>query len=166
MKKEESEIRTPDKASTNVRAWMITAKPTAKAQEATVRGWLLNGPFHPAWSYWIVSAIHLREIPGTPPPTIAVPGATHELLIISLQSPPSSPDRHPNPDDLESLHYLLPPDVSRQVAGLTDDQAARICDLMVVRILAGHMSPDSDFRSAWNRAIDETAEHFAGGGHS
>jgi hypothetical protein len=164
----QNEIRKPDLQAKGVhviQAWRIAAPITEPAQQATLRSWLVHGGFHPMWTYWLVSTVHLRDIPGTPPPAITIEGATHEFTILSLESPPSCPERHPNPDDLETIHHLIPPDVSHQLVGLTDEQAIAICDLMIQRIIDGQMSPDSDFRSHWNRALDATADHYRRGVH-
>mgnify|MGYP003389946411 CR=1 FL=1 len=154
--------RDPDRTGLG-KAWIVPVpENAAPEQAATVRGWLLRGPWHPLWSAWMIAVVHLRRIDGTREPYLQFPGASHEFLIISLESPPSCPDRDPDPDDVSTWYALEPPDAVVQVSGITDEQAAEIADLIVEKILAGDASPDSDFRAYWERTIPATAEHYNG----
>ncbi len=156
-------MRDPDRQGMG-RGWIVNAPPQKKDQEATLRSWLIYGPWHPMWSAWAISSVHLRDIEGVAPAKLQFPGATHEFLIVSLESPPARPDR-PDPDDLNTWHLLMPPDASVQVTGITDEQAIAICDLMVETILAGNASPDAENRSFWKAMLPRTAAHYAGGLH-
>ena len=162
-------MRAPDLSGV-ARGWRIdlvsanrqSGKPDTSA---TLAQWLVNGPFHPLWSYWIVACIHLRPIDGVPQAKVSVPGATHEFLIISLESAPGSPEHRPDPDDLSTWHILQPADCVHQEIGLTDQQAADICDLIVRAACEKGWTLDSDARSFWQDTIARTAEHFRLGGH-
>lgn len=157
--------RTPDLTGPYGRAWRITAPPLVPDQQATLRAWLLHGAWHPFWTFWEVAVVHLRPIEGVRPPTKRYPEAEYEALIVSIASPPGSPERKPDPDDLQSMQPLLPPDCARQFDGVTDEQAARLADDVVHAIVVSGMSPDSDHRHAWERRIDATVEHLRAGLH-
>lgn len=135
-------------------AWRIRLDLANKAQSATLGAWLVNGDFHPAWHYWEVAVIHLRPIEGVPDASKQYSEAEHEFAIISL-----NPDFEPDPDDPETLHYLRPIDLVYQCHGLTDQQAIRILDdMMIGSILVGRLSPDSDYRSAWEEFLKRCVE--------
>lgn len=143
-------------------AWKMAVGPDARPeQEANILSYVVNGPYHPHWSWWAVSVIHLRGIPGAQPPHRQYPEAEYELMILSID-----PETPPNPDKPfpQDIRYLEPPDVVCQFHGITDDQAAKVCDSVVRAICAGR-SCDSDYRSFWEDAIESTVDHFRPGGH-
>lgn len=155
----------PDLVGVSGRAWKVTKPDTLRspAQAASLESFLVNVPnAHPFWAFWIVSVIHLRDLPGVPPAKKTYPEATHEFLIVSL-NPEKGP---PNPDDIETLHPLTPPDVSEQFSGVTDAQAVAVNALCVRAIVDGLLSPDSDYRRLWAQVIRNTVEHAATGGHA
>lgn len=145
-----------------MRAWKLDLSGISKAGTHTDVGtWLVNGPFHPFWRWWIVSAVHLRDVEGAPPAKLRVEGATHEIMVISLK-----PDEEITPERLEGgdLPYLAA-EMTHQVVGLRDDQAEYLLELMVRYIGSGRISPDSDYRSMWPEILDNTAEHLRYGTH-
>lgn len=145
-------------------AWRITARANVD-QDATVESWLVQGPWHPLWTYWLVASVHLRDMPGqSRPPVKRFAAATHEFLILSLQSPPGIADVHPDPDDLNTLRHLDPPDVVTQFVA-TDEEARKLVDLAVKAIVLTGKSPDSDYREWWVRSIPRTLEHIRFGKH-
>ena len=144
------------------RAWeMKVGKQARPDQEATLIGYIINGPWHLLWSWWMVAVIHLREIPGVKPPNKRYPGAEYEFMIISID-----PDVPPNPDKTfpQDVKYLTPIDVVYQFDGVTDEQAKEICTTAVKVIIKG-MSPDQDYRSWWENSIAKTVEHYKAGVH-
>jgi hypothetical protein len=159
-------IRRPDLEVANRRAWRLDLdKAQGPDQSACVSEWLVNGPFHPFWTYWLVGAVHLRPIEGaTQAPVINVPGASHEFLILSLDSPPAGAVR-PDPDDFKTFRILEPPDFVQQQIGLTDGQAIDITEQIVRAIVVLGWSPDSDYRRRWDETVAKTAEHARLGGH-
>jgi hypothetical protein len=61
--------RAPDFRGVGGAAWQIPMAPLGQRGkpdvDGTIAGWVLNAPqAHPLWTYYLVSAIHLREIPG------------------------------------------------------------------------------------------------------
>jgi hypothetical protein len=164
-----------------VRAWKLpNPEPGVgePAWQATIRCWYLNGPFHPAWSWWQIGVVHLRDIDDVPPANLAYPEAEYELMIVSFNPEAGEPDIDKADraerwaKEGESM-YLSPPDCARHFhldptldQGTRDLQAAEICDLVVKAIVNKGMSPDSDYRSAWHEVIDTTAQHYREGLHT
>lgn len=149
-----------------VRCWRMRKVVTRPDQEAGIATWVINGPFHPLWRWWALGVVHLRPLAGVRPVVLRREGASHEVLIFSVD-----PEKCPEPDidKLEreggELPNLMPLDLVHQVVGLDDEQAAELAGLMVKAIVAGEMSPDQDFAEMWRRTLDTTAEHLRSGGH-
>jgi hypothetical protein len=161
-------VREPDLVSRmykGVKAWRIT-KRSHLDHQATLESWLVQGNFHPAWTFWQVSAITLADIPGVPPAKKRYDGAEYEFLIASLESPPGSPEVHPDPDDIETLRPLLPLDVVVQFHGVADGHAAGIVKAAVTVIVMDGVSPDSDNRTWWVQMVNQTADHIRAGKHN
>jgi len=159
-------MRAPDFEGLHGRAWRIAIRPEDRqrpAQAASLAGWHLHCPqAHPFWSWYMVTLIHLREIPGTPPPTLHAPGNSHECIVMSLNPdhPLVEPGRIQHP-----LHYLEPFDHVLQFGGTTDAQAIQVIELYLRACVNGHLSPDSDWRRAWRDLLPGTIEHVVTGTH-
>jgi hypothetical protein len=139
-------------------AWQIdVARSRALAGEneesdSTVALWIVYAPWaHPFWSYYFIGAIHLRPIPKLPPAKINLPGATHEVIVFAL-----SPDFVPDPVDSKKNRRLSPvnfvgqwivPDRPNPVD--LDRGAREKIDGVVLEIIRGKLSPDTDFRHQW-----------------
>lgn len=151
--------REPDLTGQHGRAWEIKkeGRDLRPDAQACLAAWLLQRPeAHPFWDQWVVSCVHLREIPGAAPPRKEKPENDHEFVIFAL-----NPQAHPEPNpDAERFSYLQPCDLVYQCAGLTDAQAADICKLMVEHILHGGASPDSDWRRWWENSLASTVKHY------
>jgi hypothetical protein len=154
-----------DKAS----AWIIpidrSRKDWTPDWDGTLCLYLLQCKWaHPFWSWYHITGIHLRDIPGVKPAHRQFPEAGHEIVIMSL-----NPKTEHDPDKLstgeQSLEYLLPLDLEHQVAGLSDEQFKGLVQDVVVAVVEGRMSPDQDYRQWWKQAIDQTAEHIREGRH-
>lgn len=168
-------MRGPDKNGV-ARAWKLdtTELKTAiggEAPDAEVATWLVNGSFHPFWSWWQVGVVTLDDIPGFPPANRQYPEAQWEFSITSLNAGPRCDLIEVDIDALERGEipavpgHLTPQDVVVQFHGVTREQAATICELAVAAIVGGQ-SCDSDFRSWWKNAITKTVEHYVLGVHS
>lgn len=163
------------------RAWRIRAGDATERGHADSWGhgsagvgadFLIHGPYHPFWNWWYVSIIHLRPIESAPPPHVHFPGATHEVLCLSLDPEPRN--GRPAFPDLERIEsgdvehglpgFLQPADWVVQVVLPSDEEARRLGDLIARHICAGQ-SCDSDFRGYWERTLATTAEHLRLGGH-
>lgn len=175
-------MRAPDKSGV-ARAWRIEQSPEAIAAHEREWGyppasigptWLVNGPYHPLWSWWYVGVVSLADRPGTPPARRRYPEAEYELMILSLN--PSPTDGRPAVPDIDGLEaggdamrclpgFLTPPDVVFQFDGVTDDQAAGLAEI-AVDVIVGGQSCDSDFRQWWLGSLQATVQHIREGLHA
>ena len=115
--------------------------------DASLACWLLRSPhFHPAWTWWSMSLIHLRPLPNVKPPVIRMQGATHEFLVMSCDPSGGEPDV----DDISKAPKLLtPPDVEQQFIAESDAQALEGIRKLLGEVVKGRLSPDSDYRAMW-----------------
>jgi hypothetical protein len=159
-------MREPDVKGPYGRAWFIRDKdPKFVDHQACLGSWLVNVPgAHPFWEYWLVTIVHLRDIPGqSKPATKKYPEAEFEFGIHSID-PAIVPE--PDPDNaLEGYPLLNPPDVIEQFHGISDRDALRVAEGGISAMIHGRISPDQDFRPMWNRLITGTVEHFRSGAH-
>jgi hypothetical protein len=149
-------MRAADRKGLVAEAWLSRAVPERPQQEASLVQWVVKGPFHPAWEYWVLAVISLEEIPGAPSAHKKYPEAEYELMIVSL-NPECYP---PDPDVADGLDFLLPIDLIYQFDGVSDAQAMEIASLAVQAICDGRISPDQDFRSVWEKALDATVRKY------
>lgn len=166
-----AERRDPDIDDALGSAWKSTAESDVPDHQANIAAYLVTGkkhattpadwagPFHIFWNWWMVGVIHLREIEGVKPPHKQYPEAEYELMIVSLNPEAGEPDVDGAPG---TLSFLSPVDVVEQFHGITDEQAAQVCEAAVKSICMGTMSPDQDFRSAWHRVIQQTVAQYRG----
>lgn len=158
-------MREPDVTGPFAKAWFFSNKdPKVPDHQACLGSWLLNMPgAHPFWSYWLVTCVHLRDIPGVKPAHKKYPEAEFEFSIHSID-----PERCPEPDPdkaLEGFPLLSPVDVVEHFHGLSDRDALRVAEAGINAMCHGRISPDQDFRAEWHRVITGTVEHFRQGGH-
>ena len=117
-----------------------------KGNEFTVGYWLVFAPWaHLVWQYHAISLVHLRGFVKKEPPKIALPGATHELLIFALD-----PKHNIDP---YNLRILEPISISQQFISENDAEALSILEKCIQRIADGELSPDSDFRKVWHHIL-------------
>lgn len=153
--------KTPDLQG-HALAWKVADIRSTKDQEACLGTWLVYAPWaHPFWHTWAMSVVHLRDIPGVPPAHKKYPEAEYELLIAALD-----PNKGPDPDHPENgFAFLHPIDVVEQFHGISDRDATRLLESAVRAIVAGTISPDSDYRSVWRDSVKGTVEHYRSGVH-
>ncbi len=157
-------MREPDLAGPCGRAWKMPNKNELPSHQAHISSWLVNRPgAHPFWQWWVVSMIHLRDLPGVPAAHRHYQDAEFEFTIFSID-----PERCPNPqpDDPNGYPHLVPLDVVEQFHGVSDADASRICLSAIQAIVQGILSPDQDYRQSWKESIRQTVEHFASGRHT
>ena len=172
-------MRPPDLSGV-ARAWRIKTEAQEKARFK--RGgigypsgqigsvWIVNGPYHPFWSWWQVGVITLGDIPGAPPSNKMYPEAEYEFSIYSLNAGPQCDRETLDIDDIEKAKkrafpgFLSPPDVQFHFHGVTDEQAAKLPDIAAETIVGG-VSCDSDFRQWWLDSLAATVQHLREGRH-
>lgn len=149
------------------RAWKLSVESDKPDHDASIASWLVNVPgAHPFWSHWLVGMCSLRDIPGVPPAKRSYPEAEFEFLIASID-PSEMPSPMPEVGKACGGFPLLSPfDVVFQFHGVIDADAGRICELAVRAMCDGRLSPDQDFRSAWEATLTKTVEHFRTGKHA
>lgn len=111
---------------------------------------------HPHWNNYLVSLIHLRDIPGVVPATISVEEATHECVVMALD-PKEEMDAEKMSTILSTtlnIPYLKPINIAQQFKAENDAQAMN----MVEQALEGIPSMDSDYRRAWELFLTKQVE--------
>lgn len=156
-------MRAPDyHGLTNIKAWRLpNLTPQKPDHTATLATFLIESPegmFHAFWNRWALNVVHLRDIPGVKPATIYELGATHEIMIVSIN--PDQPKI--DPDAGQKIDWMSPPDVVQQFQVDNDRQAVRVGEMMIEAIVKGLASPDVDYRSFWKRQIPQLAAHAKG----
>jgi len=138
----------------------------------TVCHWLITAPaYHPAWSQYLLVVVRLRDLPGWPEPYLQFPGATHELIVITLD-----PDHGPYTADLPQkyatggLPHLTPINVAEQIEG-TDAEAEELASLGAWAIVTGRLEPESSngperIRAGWKASMVKTLAHIRGEEHA
>ena len=144
-------MRKPDIEGRGVEAWRINwaARPDVPA---AIAGWIVRCVWaHPAWSFWIVTVVHLRAVDDAPPAVRMYPEAEFEFMIAALDP---QCVRRIDPDRARGWRYLVPIDICYQFHGIVDEDAVLLCEDAVRAIAAGRISPDQAYRDAWQHAID------------
>jgi hypothetical protein len=105
--------------------------------------WIVHIPSaNPHWSYYMISCISLRDVPGIPSAIRYLDNATHEIVVAAIN--PGSP---PPLDDV--IQCLYPINFVGQFIA-KDDEAARLqIEVSIKEIINGILSPDTDFVSQW-----------------
>jgi len=121
------------------------------AHPAALASAVLHRPdAHPFWSYYQISAIHLRPIEGMAPARKHNPASTHELQVLALKSHEGF-----DPSQPSTFKALLPPNLIIQIES-TDELAIELWSQLVRAIDDRELNPDTDHRSAqlaWLRRL-------------
>jgi hypothetical protein len=130
-----------------------------KAAE-TVAHWLLTsqlGVFHPLFDQWVLFAVRLRDnVPGFPPPKRQFPGATHEILCITLNPEEGhcDVDRIMSYMETGGMPHLMPPNVIVQIEA-TDDEVLATVSLLAQAVIHGALSPESLWTAGHDKELNE-----------
>lgn len=132
--------------------------------DATVALWIVFAPWaHAFWSYYLIGASHLRLCKALPAPKVYAPGLTHEVLVFALD-----PETVPDTLDMRRNRKLDPINFAGQWRVQVrpnpvdlDRAAAAKVRVTVEEILAGVLSPDSDFLHDWIKRF--SASNVKGG---
>lgn len=131
--------------------------------EPTLCAYVIHAPLsHPFWAWHVMVVMHLRPTAKHGEANLRFPGASHEVFLTALD--PTHDDQI-DVDDAETWKHMSPPDYVGQVMLADDDQALRLGELMAKSITDGHLVPDSDHTTWWDRVLAVTTEHLRIGGH-
>lgn len=123
----------------------------ANGVDSTVAAWVVLAPnAHPLWAYYAIISIHLRPDPQMPPAKIWLPGASHEIWCIALD-PEQTPDLlSPLSTMLRPVNFIGQHDVYTRLNPVDQDKAATTTtENVVLDIVRGALSPDTDARRDW-----------------
>lgn len=127
-------------------------------RDGSVCLWIVFAPWaNMAWSYYTISAIHLRSVEGLPPAKINLAGATHEVVVAAMD-PRVAPSLTGSPRSwLSPLNFMGQWVVNERPNPVDLDRtaAARIEEI-VREILDGRLNPDTDFRHEWVRRFSDS----------
>lgn len=139
----------PDLITERGKAWRVPLADVRKrynldpSKDATIISWVVEAKWaHPAWCNYFITAVHLRPLHGAEA-TILLEGATHEVWLWALD-----PDRVPSIDN-PMASRLEPVNFVGQWRAASDIDAQEKIDSVVQAILAGQLSPDTDYRWQW-----------------
>jgi hypothetical protein len=140
--------RAPDLVGVHGRAWKHDIEAVARRYGGpppaiTVASWIVEARYaHPVWHSYMVGCVALRDVPGVPPATIHLPGATHEVMVYAL-----------NPEHRRALNgitpFLTPGNFHGQWRAESDAAAACFIEETVQLVIDWRLSPDTDFRRDW-----------------
>lgn len=119
-----------------------------RVQRPCLGAWLVHCPgAHACWSHWLVSVVSLADCEGLPPANKHYPAAAFEIMFAALD-----PHEPVDPDGT-GWPIMTPLDLAHQFHGVTEVDAARVLELCVDTIMRGSLSPDFDWRRAWEAKI-------------
>lgn len=111
--------------------------------------WLLDAPWaHPVWSQYTLFVYDLTT-PTAEPPIVYLNGATHEMLLFALD--PAHRVDPAQPASRQKIAKLHPANAGYQFRAASDEAAVERLQQIVDAIEARRLSPDTDFRSVWDR---------------
>ncbi len=104
---------------------------------------------HPAWSQYV---IHLYDLttPTEKPPFIHLPGATHEFMLWAVDPNVGIVRDAPGPKFFEPGCLLDPANLGYQFIASSHAAARSRLQALINKIVAGTLSPDTDFRRMWD----------------
>lgn len=155
------------------------AIPSDHPQSATtVDAWLMHLPGQGVgWDRFLMSAVTLADVPGTPPAKRSYPAAEYELNVCAL-----NPEKNPRPGVPGSWEHMLPVNLAEQFHGITPDQVRDLLSLAARECVEGRLLAETQMYvelfdgsppkmmtivqvvDAWKAAISSTVEHFRTGG--
>lgn len=136
--------------------------PVIAAHAANLSLWLIRRPgAHPFWQWWVVSVVHLRDMPDAAPAARLYEKAQYEFVIYAID-PHDCPE--PDPEKPEQGYpHLIPLDVLEQFHGVTDEQARQLTAAAVSSIVDGLLSPDEDDRPRWQKWVATKVQSMRSG---
>ena len=136
----------PDLVSRYGRAWVqnpeFDKRPDASAW---LKAWIVQTEFaYPLCDHYLITCVHLRDIPGARPANITVAGATHGVSVVALQPHEDYPINGPLP-----YPFPNPFNFVDQWKADSDEEAVQKVETCVKEIINGFLSPDTDYIDEW-----------------
>ena len=126
----------------------------AREGQAFGAGWIITAPWaHPFWSQYVISLTDLTTPMEIGPPLLYMPGATHEFVLEALD--PELPVTEFKIMNQPRLRRLSPPNFAYQFKAASDAAATARIQALVDLIDAGKLSPDTDWRRAWDSQFED-----------
>lgn len=137
---------TPQKEGRAGKAWRMPLDMDDKAH-STLKQWAVFCPkAHPFWSWFVVSVVHLRPVPGLPYPKLFDARSQWEIGVLACNL---KTEREFDMLRPETWKVMLPPNSMMQFHGpLGDEDAMAVVDGLVEAFVRGQVSPDSDARGS------------------
>lgn len=152
-------------------ACLLPVGPEVPNATESVAAYLITAPcYHPLWSQYRLDVIRLRDMPDMPPPVLKFQGATHEIMVMTL-----NPEHGPWTADLvvaaqHHTPFLTPINVAEQFEA-TDEEMRAVADLLVQSVVHGILTPESAdapslIRRQWLTVAVKTLAHLRGEPHA
>lgn len=133
-------------------------------EAACVACWWLHCPGQSiAWEHYVLSVVHLRDLPGVPPAVIRLPHATHEVHLAALDP------KNADPYDTDTWVRLQPYNLIDQVQVPSDDDASELAHLCAREVAEGRLwaePPLSGQVEPWRTVLIRTSAHMRGEPHA
>lgn len=139
----------------------------------TVDHWLITAPpYHPLWSQYVLCVVRLDDLPGWPAPYRQFEGATHELIVVTLnpEHGPYDVDKMAGYANAAKLPILTPVNIAHQLTA-SDDELREVAALAAWAVVNGHLNPETAdaperIRRAWLASLTKTLAHIRGEAHA
>lgn len=160
-------MRPPDLGRAGTRAaWRVNRDRALQAGpldwQASLAGWILecrgDAPFW-AWSFWSISVVHLRPLPGVRPAQLQYDGAQYEIVSAAID--PEVADPVEACESGAGARFLSPLDFVIQFHGVDDAGAVSAAERCVEDSVRGMLSPDRFFKSAWKSVLASHGAKFS-----
>lgn len=143
-------LRGPDFIGQAGRAWDLSGllhDEMTVEHTASLGGWLIEVSLVPPnFDYHVAGLIHLRDIPGSPPPVKGRPDATHEFAMYALAY-----DDHNqiDPSDAATQRNFAGQDMVEWLAFPTDTRALQVVRFAIQMCVDGELPPVRGYRHSW-----------------
>ena len=121
--------------------------------------WVIDAPWaHPLWSQYVVLLYDLTTVQdGAQMPKVVLEGATHEFMVFAVD-PSHKIEKDADAWDLGrtgQLRLLQPANYGYQFIAESNDAATARIQAIVDQIIGESLSPDTDFRSWWDKILPD-----------
>lgn len=145
------DLQNPDFHGTHGRAWEVTGvgRDEVRVEHTASLGiWLVEAPMaNPLWSHYAATRFHLHDIPGAKPVNLRREGATHELVMGTVDP---EVENTIDPSDIRTFKMLSPPDLQEQLVLPSNTRALEVVRFAIQCCVDGRLSPDTEnHRQDW-----------------